>query len=230
MIKIGKLEKVQIIAYTDAKRQGVGKEFVFDVSTEQMSKKHENKFRRLKGINTSGRSASYSKSNSEVLNLKLVIDNTVTYANTLPLGSLPKTDSVSKKVEDFMTACAYMDGKIHEPRFLKVLWGKINFECRLKSVEVKYPRFDDQGNPLRAELDVLFVADMSNEKRIRLENKKSPDITHNRVVRQGDTLSALSKQVYGDASYYLMVAQANELDHFRRLKPGLEIYFPPIEL
>lgn len=230
MLKIGKLEKLQITAYPNAKRQGKGQQLTFTINPTQVSSRHENQFSRLRGINTSGRSAPYAKSYSDVLNLQLVVDDTITVSG----GAIPalpsKTKKVSEQVKDFLTFCAYMDGKLHEPRFLRVCWGSIDFDCRLQSVDIKYTRFDDKGTPLRAELDTVFVADMPDEKRVRLENKKSPDITHSRIVVQGDTLTGLCKQVYGDASHYLTVAAANQLDHFRRLLPGQEIFFPPLDL
>jgi nucleoid-associated protein YgaU len=136
---------------------------------------------------------------------------------------------VKDTVDDFLKSCFYMDGDIHEPRFLLVTWSKFNFECRLRSVSVSYSKFNEQGVALRANLDTVFVADMPDAKRIKLENKRSPDITHTRTVLEGQTLTGLTKEVYGDAAHFLMVAQANELDHFRRLKPGTQLHFPPLE-
>lgn len=228
MFGLGKLEKLKVTAYSTAKRQGKGEELVFDINPTEVSSRHENQFSRLRGINTSGRSAPYAKSFSDVLKLQLIIDDTVSQEGSALLAG--KSKKVKDQVADFLTFCAYMDGKIHEPRFLRLKWGSIDFDCRLKSVEIKYTRFDDKGNPLRAELDTVFVADMADDKRIRLENKKSPDITHHRTVLKGDTLTGLSKQVYGDAGYYLVIAAANQLDHFRRLTPGQELLFPPLEL
>ena len=49
-----------------------------------------------------------------------------------------------------------------------------------------------------------------------------------RIVRSGDTLPLLTKQVYGSADRYLEVARVNGLDDFRRLTPGQELRFPPL--
>ena len=61
------------------------------------------------------------------------------------------------------------------------------------------------------------------------ENKTSPDLSHSRIVKSGDTLPLLSKEIYGSAVHYLRVAQANGLDNFRSLTPGQQIVFPPLE-
>lgn len=48
------------------------------------------------------------------------------------------------------------------------------------------------------------------------------------TVKEGDTLPNLCEQEYGNADLYSAVAQYNKLNHFRNLKPGLEICFPPV--
>lgn len=48
------------------------------------------------------------------------------------------------------------------------------------------------------------------------------------VVKEGDTLPNLCEQEYGNADLYTRVAQYNHLNHYRDLKPGIEICFPPL--
>ena len=122
-----------------------------------------------------------------------------------------------------------MNGTIHEPNFLKVEWGDLIFSCRLGSVDISYTSFNRDGTALRAELDVNLLSDQDVKKRIAKENKSSPDLTHSRIVKSGDSLPLLTKEIYGSSMYYLRVAQANNLDDFRNLTPGQEIFFPPLE-
>jgi nucleoid-associated protein YgaU len=61
------------------------------------------------------------------------------------------------------------------------------------------------------------------------ENKSSPDLTHVRVVKAGDTLPLLTKAIYGSSRDYLRVAEHNGLDNFRDLTPGRRLVFPPLE-
>ena len=105
----------------------------------------------------------------------------------------------------------------------------MNFFCRLASVNVSYTSFHRDGTPLRAELDINLVSDQNVKKRLAEENKSSPDLTHHRVVKSGDTLPLLAKEIYGSAGHYLRVAQVNNLDDFRNLTPGQELFFPPLE-
>ena len=39
----------------------------------------------------------------------------------------------------------------------------------------------------------------------------------------------MSKKIYGDSKYYLEVARVNQLTNFRKLTPGQELLFPPLE-
>jgi nucleoid-associated protein YgaU len=95
-------------------------------------------------------------------------------------------------------------------------------------VAIKYTVFDREGKPLRADLTVDLISDQDPAERQKAEGKKSPDVTHVRIVRAGDTLPLLTKKIYGSSKSYLDVARFNDLDDFRRLRPGQALYFPPL--
>lgn len=227
-----KLEKLKINVYGNRLRIGPPqKTFKVMFNPASFSMKHQNVLQKKQGVNTSGASMRYAYSRSEELALDLVFDGTgvsnLGIATVLGLGA----KSVSAQIDEFLTLCFFLDGKIHEPKFLKIAWGDgllKEFDCRLESVDIKYTLFDRSGAPLRADLSTVFVEDTEPKKRLRQEGKSSPDLTHSRIVKSGDTLPLLSKEVYGDSSYYLRVAQANNLDDFRNLQTGQEIFFPPL--
>jgi hypothetical protein len=223
-----KIEQLKVMAYKSPSRKGAAERFDFLINPDNITSRHNNEFSRQRGINTSGRTATYILSDTDQLSFQLLLDNSLS-KEFLPGLPSESSTTVKVQVDKFLRSCFYMDGDIHEPLYLLVQWGGFSFECRLKSVSVSYSHFNSQGEPIRAKLDVLFVEDMPSSKRIRLENKKSPDITHSRTTLQGQTLTGLSKDVYGDASLYLTIAEANLLNHFRRLKPGGELHFPPLE-
>ena len=58
---------------------------------------------------------------------------------------------------------------------------------------------------------------------------QSADLTHVRLVKQGDSLPALCEQVYGNPRLVAEVARANGLDNFRALRAGMQLRFPPLE-
>ncbi|MEM7370304.1 MAG: hypothetical protein AAF587_16975 [Bacteroidota bacterium] len=225
---INKLERLEIVAFDKAKRRRNGKIFHFFIRPGKYDVRHQNQFMKRRGINTSGRSAKYAFSYSDELALELILDNSLDLQN-LPGANLLPTGTIRKQVKDFLDKCFYMDGNTHEPGFLRLDWGDLKFSCRLKQVDITYGAFDSDGKPMRATLNAVFVEDMLDSKRVLLENKKSPDITHSILVKSDSRLPSLCKEVYGDAAEYIRVAKANQLDHFRKLTPGKTINLPPIE-
>ncbi|MFC1603757.1 hypothetical protein ACFL5F_01900 [Planctomycetota bacterium] len=233
VLDIVKLEKLKIGVYTDRKREGKPQD-TFEVmfNPDSFSMKHQNVFQTRQGINTSGSQALFSHSRSDRLSLKLILDGTGVsdfgLATLIGAGS----DSVSEQIKKFLNLCFYMDGDIHQPKFLKIQWGDGPlqiFDCRLDSVDIKYTSFEKGGAPLRAELTTIFIEDKDASKLSLQEGKSSPDLTHSRTVKEGDTLPLLCKKIYGSSAHYIRVAQANNLDGFRNLTPGHEIVFPPLE-
>ncbi len=228
-----KLQKLKINVYKNRLRYGVpNSTFTAMFNPTSISTSHTNKFSKLQGINTSGRTAKYSHSSSNDVKLDLVLDGTgvTDYGLTSLLGF--GADSVSDQVKKFLDMCFYLDGDIHEPKFLKLQWGKgvlEDFDCRLQSVDIEYTLFDKSGAPLHAILKTTFIEDIDATKRAKKDGKNSPDLTHTRIVKSGDTLPLLSKEIYGSSQYYLRLAQVNGLDDFRNLTPGREIIFPPLD-
>jgi len=101
----------------------------------------------------------------------------------------------------------------------------ISYPCRLESVDLAYTQFDRQGNPLRAELDTVFMEDGKNELGGGLQ---SPDVTHARTVKAGDSLPLMADDIYQDSSWYMKIAETNQLDSVRNIRAGESIVFPPI--
>jgi len=222
-----KLERLKIKAYSDrARKKSVG-DFEAMFNPQSFKQKFAIVYGKKQGYNSTGQEVDYARSKPSDLNLKLIVDGTG--VDQIGIISLFKTKKVSDRVKEFLDLTFRMNGKIHEPNFLVVEWGDLIFSCRLGSVEINYTTFDRSGSPLRAELDITLIGDKEVKKRMATENKSSPDLTHRRVVKSGDTLPLLTKEIYGSSVHYLRVAQVNALRDFRNLSPGQEIIFPPLE-
>jgi hypothetical protein len=159
------------------------------------------------------------------LSFKLVLDGTG--VNSIGVAALGRKN-VKDSIKTFRKLCLDMNGDIHQPNFLIIRWGDAEFHARLKSLDINYKLFDESGDPLRAELDVAFVSDKPAAAIAREAGKSSPDLTHVRVVRSGDTLPLLCREIYGSSEYYLRVAADNGLDDFRELVPGQRLRFAPL--
>jgi len=181
------------------------------------------------GVGQSSAELVYSRSLPNELNLDLILDGTGVDQPEDLSDVLQKPKPVLDQVKEFLNVVFQYQGELHQPNYLLVSWGGIDsFKCRFLSVDITYTLFDRQGVPLRATLKAVLISDENAEERARKENKQSPDLTHERVVRSGDTLPLLSKQIYGSSAHYLHVARYNGLDNFRSLVPGQTLLFPPL--
>jgi hypothetical protein len=220
-----KLGKLKIKAYNSRNRNGnpIGTfEAMFNPSS--LNQRYEIRYGKGQGFNSTSKAVKYVCSEPSELKIQLVLDGTG--VDEIGASALAGPKKVQDRIKEFLDLTFRMNGAIHEPNYLVVEWGDLNFSCRLASVEMKYTSFERDGTALRAELDVSLISDTTPKKRIRLENKSSPDLTHHRIVRQGETLPLLTKGIYGTSKYYLRVAQASKLDNFRKLAPGQELVFP----
>ncbi len=225
-----KLEKAVIRAYTDPQRLGNYKEYTCMFNPESYSMSTQNNYDERTGIGDKGSEGGYKNTSSETLRFKIIIDGTGV-GDEYSFYALTKevSDDVSKSIEFFRNEIMAYDGEIHQPRYLKVSWGDLNFPCLLSSAQFNYTHFSKNGKTLRAEIDVDFFYDRPQEMLEAEVVKSSPDLTHIRLVKAHDRLPLMCEKIYGAPGYYLWVAQVNQLDDFRNLIPGQEIYFPPLE-
>ena len=228
LLNLFKLEKLKLEVYGNRLRIGLPKETIKVMfNPESYSLSYKNEFSEVQAINSSAKTNKYILSKPENLSLKIIIDGTG--VSEQGISTILTKKDVYAEVQQFLNTAAKMDGNIHEPRFLRIAWGKLRFDCRLETVTVNYTLFDQSGNPLRAELDTSFVADIDDTKRAKKENKTSPDLTHKVTVKEHDTLPLLCEAIYGMPDYYLKVVKANKLIDFRKLVPGQELFFPPVK-
>lgn len=168
-----------------------------------------------------GSEKKYSKSKPDKIEFKeLVLDGTGVVSGT--------TTSVRDQVTLLRKVAYDYNGSEHEPPVVEVSWGPLLFKARMEALKVDYTLFKPSGEPLRAKINLTFVAYKSTEEVFRSASLESPDLTHLVEVKAGDTLPMLCYQIYKDSSYYLAVARLNQLSNFRRLEPGQILRFPPL--
>lgn len=222
---IGNL-KMTITAYKDPYFMQIGPfpPFIVHVNPETYSQRIKVNFPQTQAQATSAGQGSPTSTESQVLKFDLLLDRTGALGNmdTLGLGVEPDILHFKRLTIDY-------EGSIHKQPYLTLLWGSLIFHCHLQELEIEYKLFNKAGIPVRAVLKATFREFRENVLRTLLEKKSSPDLTHIRTVKEGDTLPQMTHKIYGDASYYLQIAKVNRILNFRRLSPGQEIYFPPIE-
>lgn len=217
----GQLEKLQVQAYSapDYAESSLIDRFEAYVNPSEITLAYEMEYDSAQGSGTTGSRMDFKKVKPGDLSLSFFLDGT---------GANGVKIDVQEQVEKFQTLTGY-NGDIHRPNYLKVAWGTMQVKrCVLKSASIAYKLFKPDGTPLRATIAATFVDAVEDQTRVALAQDSSPDLTHVRVLRAGDTLAGLCQQIYGDPALYLKVARANNLDGVRHLPAGTRVRFPPL--
>ncbi len=160
--------------------------------------------------------------------IEFTLDGTGVGLAALPAGT-DKQDYVKKQVKKLREVTgSNINGDIHRPNYLAVLWGTFYIECVLTSLNVAYSLFDREGVPLRAKVTCNFLERIGPGKGGRQSRLESPDLTKHVRLKDGDVLPLVAAKHYDDPAYYLQLARVNKLKHFRNVPPGTELVLPPL--
>ena len=200
--------------------------FVTPINPETFTKTRNIRLEKTQGHGQAGTDLKYISTAPEELKIEFTLDGTASLEGYVEKY---KTMEVSAQIKALSDCVYQFDGEIHRPRFLIVQWGsELNLHCVLSNMDIIYSLFKSDGNPLRAKITATFV-EYKNETKILAEQRNgSPDMTHFRIVKQGDRLDNMTYDIYNDSKYFLQVAKIKGLTSTRKIKPGTEIYFPPI--
>lgn len=228
MAATGKLEKMLILAFDTARDAETGgtteakARFEALINPETYTLEYKVKTAEGQGQGTSGAQAKFEYTMPEELTFEFLFDNTGL------IDGKPKPDGVYEDVDAFRKLLTEYQGASHEPFHLKLVWGNLVFKGRAIEVGITYKLFNPDGQPIRAVVRAKFKGSIEEEKRAAKESRQSPDLTHRRTVRPGDTLPLMCFEVYGDPRHYLFVAEENRLDDLRGLRAGDTLLFPPL--
>lgn len=229
-----KLEKLKIDAFEDQKRTKPKGHLEAMFNPTTMNQRYGVRYVPSQRVGRKIQEAHFERVLPSTLDLQLLFDGTgVDQIGLLTLFG--KTITVSERIKDLLDLCYHVNGNIHQPNFLTVTWGEFlkksndgGFRGRLSSLSINYASFNRDGSPLRAQCDLSLTADDDPSRQASRINESSPDLTHSRLVRTGDTLPLMTAEIYGSAAHVVEVARVNDLDHFRSLEPGRELLFPPL--
>lgn len=222
----GKLSKLEMIAYKDGDYKTESGSS-FSVLINPNSFKHSTKIDYASGDQAPGASATspkFATVGDEEVSFEIVIDGTRIAQSLLQLTPT----SVEDQLNDLNKVIYDFNGEIHQPNFVKIVWGNFLFNVRLKSMNIEYTLFKPSGEALRAKAQLSFTGYTSEKTALAEANKSSPDMTHMVTIQGGDTLPLLCHRIYDDSGYYLQVAEINGLNSFQDIKPGMTLRFPPL--
>ncbi|MGD1841162.1 MAG: LysM peptidoglycan-binding domain-containing protein [Thermonemataceae bacterium] len=165
----------------------------------------------------------YHFTQPERISLNIFLDSTGEYNDDFSL-------SVYERIQRFKTVTYLQNDELHEPNTVNIYFGEVSFtSCRLENSTVTYKKVSREGIVRSAVIAATFSSIPSLTAEENATRQSSPDLTHIRVVKAGDTLPLMCDEIYGDPSMYLAVAKANNIVNFRSLEEGDEIVFPPIK-
>ena len=124
---------------------------------------------------------------------------------------------------------------MHRPPICRLVWGgehsieqfqgAVLFQGVLQQVTKTFTHFTAQGMPVRATLNCTFIEWEDPEQQQKRLNPIDDPI---RIVKQGETLSSIATEEYGEPNLWRVIADANQLNNPRKLLPGKQLTVPPL--
>ncbi|GAB5526572.1 MAG: peptidoglycan-binding protein [Roseivirga sp.] len=207
------------------------------VNPETFDENYEVKFDEKSPDGAIGADLKYQKMLPDTIELSLLFDSTGILQDNNALGtsliSTAEVDPVPKQIEAFKKAVLEYKGEAHQPRYVVIYWGEKTsndvFKGRLTKLTLSHTLFHSDGTPIRTKAKITMKRSIDIQTQKDTKKDQSPDLTHVRTVKEGDTLPLMTSRIYGDPKYFLEVARVNKLTNFRKLEVGSEIVFPPID-
>ncbi len=234
--KEGQITKLRIEAYDgpDYKNPIPNGVYKVHLNPEGYNYNYLVKYKDDQGLGSSGSQPKFNRIEPEEVDFDFIFDKTGAIPGTIKAEKADariaeRADGIIPDIEKFKKVVYDYDGKMHRPPFLKLIWGTMLFKGILVQMNIIFKLFLPDGTPIRAVVNAKFRGSVENSLRVRIENDESSDVTHVRVVKEGDKLPLMAYEIYKDPAYYIKVAQFNKLVNFRNLQPGQKILFPPFK-
>jgi len=244
----GKLTKMVLQAYLPADAEGKMElsdaeedKYTVQVNPESYTVNYKVNYDRRPAHGNSGSEAKYANTTPPTLNFEFMFDGTgVIPALAGPLDGIPIAGAVASllsgdeeydvvtELQRFSAVVDY-NGQEHQPRKVRLAWGKLIFDGVLSQLTIDYKLFKPDGTPLRAIAKAAFDGTITDVLREHKESNSSPDLTHIRKVIAGDKLPLMTHKIYRTPDYYIEIARVNKLYNFRNISAGVQLIFPPID-
>lgn len=136
--------------------------------------------------------------------------------------------AVNEQVDQLLKATYDYVSSTHRSPYVTMAWGDIKFLGQLKDMSINYEVFDIDGKCTHAEVELVLVSHVSSLTNAHLQNRNSPDMTHMKQIKDGDKIPLICHDIYDDPTYYIQIAELNNLTNFRNIPTGKKIIFPPL--
>lgn len=129
---------------------------------------------------------------------------------------------------------AQINMNLKRPPRCRLVWGTISGKDSvllpdgfLISVTKTLTHFLEDGTPVRATLDCTFKEWQEPGIKAKIGNPIDDPV---RIVKQGESLSSIATEEYGDPSLWRIIAEENRLINPRILNPGMVLTIPPLRI
>jgi LysM repeat protein len=231
---LSEIAKLTIIAYSDENFQNkTGETFEVMYNPNTFSENFGTVYSPQRSIGGTADTQSFMGQPSNSVSFDFLFDGTgVSGVGSSAIDLNPdvgKVGYVQEQIDAFMNIAQLYVGEEHRTNHLELSWGTFHFYGVMERATVTYKLFHSSGAPLRANVNATFTQTVSREEQAALARRRSPDLTHFRIVKAGETLPLIAKKVYGDSKYYLEIARVNNINNFRKLKAGQQLVLPPVD-
>ena len=158
--------------------------------------------------------AQFVDGNAETLSMELFFDT----------SEADRAVDVRTEYTDYLDALLSVDDELNAPPVCRFVWGNgIDFTALLQRARKQFTRFQRDGVPVRARVDVVFQAyEPANAQR----SERTVDRPSTRTVTEGETLWALAADQYDDPTEWRTIAAHNDIDDPRSVEGGRTIELP----
>lgn len=122
-----------------------------------------------------------------------------------------------------------IDSDLHAPPVCLFVWGTYIFQCIIDRVSKRFTMFLPEGIPVRATLNIT----LKEYREVDIQTKEiavqSSDLTKKWLVKEGDTLLSIASKEFGTPNEWRLIAEINDIDNPRFLKPGRLLTIPTKE-
>ena len=227
----GQLLKMLILSFnTDSNGNKSGLPIPYPVmyNPENFTKNVRTVLRPRRVTGDTGEEQEYGGNAADSVSFEFLFDATGGSVNSINGEVAKALGGVDAEIELFLFLTSARDPLSHQSRKLTLVWGTFIFDCRLESASINYTLFSSIGRPIRAKVNATFKGDRLRLLQAAFDKLFSADLTHVHIVKSGETLPLIAKNIYDDPLLYIEIARINNLKNFRSIKPGMELILPPV--
>lgn len=217
---MGKLEKATILDTASGDRIPV----LFN--PEEYSLKREINYAQAAVPGLSAPIIQFVNGNLQTLEMDLLLDSLEQHSEGGRVVVAAGSDirEQTRRVTDLMD----IDPATHAPPVLLFTWASLTFTCVLASATQQFLMFLPDGTPVRARLQVTFNEFRNADLEAKEVKRETADYSKLHVVGEGETLSSIAAQVYGDPLRWRPIAIRNAVDVPAAIAPGTQLVVPAL--